>query len=322
MNYTKFNFLNRLIDKLFDKFKEPLLRRRFIAKRFKAYEYIRKKGEPIHYDHIPISDWRKQYNDWARQKGSKSDNFHLVAWEYMGRILTTVIVVLAIAVPTGLKIWNNHQRSLANAAIWVAVQANNMPTGVVSPSTIAVTMPCKATEASGINKDLLNNSDFTGTSYSCNLFYTSYSTKNLSLDDLHYAVQPEAGQSTSDSLAYWLNNIDYDSYLFEVDTMRNGVSPNPYLMQCVSSTQDSNNASDGLGEVMNVAYDGAIDTQTLGRATVFNICELVGTEGTVTASAETVQNNTIIQLSILTDSSHTKGLLNKLTAYMDSVHFE
>ena len=173
-------------------------------------------------------------------------------------------------------------------------------------------MPCKATKSI----DNLDTSVFTaGATFTCNTLNTSYSTSSMSTSSVKYAY------SSPTALAVSLNPTI--TYSFEVDSFHNSADMQPYLTNCVSSTQDINNASVNPGEVMNVVENQTEPLQTfLGPNLNWSICEWAGTQGTIDLSAETVQNNTIIQLSALTDTSYDSGLFNKFFKYMITVRYE
>jgi hypothetical protein len=171
-------------------------------------------------------------------------------------------------------------------------------------------MPCKPTKT-------VDNGAFTGATYSCNYIDdTSYSTNSLSNAELKFGAD-----GSSNDLMLTLNPSKAIDYSFEADTMQAGVSDAPYLLDCVSSSQDINNSSDNPGEVMNVIENQTEPLQTfLGPNLIWSVCEWAGTQGTVDLTAETVQNNTIIQVSALTDTSYINGLFNKFFKYLVSVN--
>jgi hypothetical protein len=301
MNYVSNNFLNNLIDKTITSHKKFLSKRKSVIERQSLLE--------ARHNSIPGLYYPKQPDNL------NEEFFRQASWAYIKGLLAGTLIFGAIflAITYGVIDFTSdtYQRSNAESALWGAVKANNHPANVVSPAGIGATMPCKATKLN----DNADTSIFTGATFTCNTLSTSYSTSSMSTDLVKYAY------SSPTALAASLNPTI--TYSFEVDTMRSGVNPQPYLTNCVSSTQDINNASDNPGEVMNVIENQTEPLQTfLGPNLIWSVCEWAGTQGTVDLTAETVQNNTIIQLSALTDTSYDSGLFNKFFKYMVTVRYE
>lgn len=294
MYYVSNDILNKLIDWIITKLHGYLSERKSVQKKLSDYEYARKHNQSR--EGVYLGSWST----------TKEGNFRLAAWEYLKRASTILIVVVAVVAIAAVRIWDAHQRSQAAAGLWRAVQANNETKDVVSPSGIGATMPCDASET------LDNNQYFTGASYTCDYLTSPYSTKNLSTSQMYFAAHPAPNQSESHNLAFYLDNAEV-SYSFGVDTMKDGVSPDPYLINCVDSTQDQVNDSDVPGEVMHVVMNQVNNLQTaLGANVPFKFCEWGGDKGTVNLSAETVQNgNVIVELNALTDTAHDNNLLQK-----------
>jgi len=301
MYYGYNKFINKVIDVFVAKLEKPLSKKEKIKQRIKYYEDYRLHDiyTPSAYLHI-ISK-------------SKEHSSRLATFDYLKKFSSSVgiplIICVAVLVLVSIKVWHNHQRSLANAELWHAVQANNQPVNVVSPSSIGITMPCKPSETN----DNADTAVFTGATYSCYYLSNSYSTTSDSTNVINFM----AHGSTADLAAGINPEITYS---FEADTFKTGVDPSQYLMNCVSSSQDSNNDSDVPGEVMNVVINETDNLSSgLGENIPFNICELVGNEGSVFLSAETLQDNNLVQVSLTTNSSYLKNLYPKFVKFLVSL---